>query len=100
MASGHARHPPRGETGADERLRAWEIVDQLEAFAARCGVGEDPVTDFVCTVAGTRKRLGKQRGKPRIFASGQLLDACVIELLIDPSHCRLANLFVHSAVTE
>src|SRR4029077_9395781 len=72
---------PCGKPGADQRLRAREIVDQLESLAVGRGVGDDPVGDFVCAVAGARKRLGEKRGEPSVLAVGEVLDAGVIELL-------------------
>src|SRR6478735_7443249 len=59
-----SRDAPCCKAGADERLRAREIVDQLESLAAGRGVGDDPVADFVRAVAGARKRLGEKRGEP------------------------------------
>src|SRR5215467_7416413 len=78
---GHPRHPPRRESSADQRLRAREIVDQLEALAAGGGVGDHPVANFVRAVAGARKRIGEKRGESRIFAVLEMLDAGVIEFL-------------------
>src|SRR5262245_64997180 len=86
-----SRHPPRRESGADERLRAREIVDQLEALAPRRGVGDHPVADFVRAVAGVRQRLGEERREPRILAVLEVLYAGVIELLVAPPHPRLAD---------
>src|SRR5437899_2589066 len=90
-------HPPRRESSADQRLRAREIVDQLEALAAGGGVGDHPVADFVRAVAGARKRIGQERGEPRIFAILELLDAGVIEFLVDPAHGRLADRVAQAA---
>src|SRR5246127_3350588 len=88
---GRPRHPPRRESSADQRLRAREIVDQLEALAAGGGVGDHPVADFVRAVAGARKRIGQERGEPRILAVLEVLDAGVIEFLVDPAHGWLAD---------
>src|SRR5262245_35850089 len=78
------RPPPRRKSGADERRRAREIVDQLEALAAGRGVGDYPVADFVRAVAGARQRLGEERSEPRVLAVLEVLDAGVIELFVDP----------------
>src|SRR5262249_56257043 len=48
---GRRRYPPRRESGADQRLRAREIVDQLEALAAGGRVGDHPVPDFLPSLA-------------------------------------------------
>src|SRR5262249_21521936 len=94
------RHPPRRKSGADERLRAREIVDQLEALAAGRGVGDYPVTDFVRAVAGARQRIGEERREPRVLAVLEVLDAGVIELLVDPPHRRLADRVAQAAGAE
>src|SRR6516164_7697509 len=97
---GRRRHPPRRESGADQRLRAREIVDQLEALAAGGRVGDHPVADFVRAVASARKRIGEERGEPRIVAILEVLDAGVIELLVDPAHGRLADRVAQAAGAE
>src|SRR5262252_4869224 len=97
---GCRRYPPRRESGADQRLRAREIVDQLEALAARGRVGVHPVADFVRAVARARKRIGEERGEPRILAILEVLDAGVIELLVDPAHGRLADRVAQAAGAE
>src|SRR5262245_12010389 len=91
---------PCGKAGAEERLWAREIVDQLESLAAGRGVGDDPVADFVRAVAGARKRLGEKRGEPSVLAIGEVPDAGVIELLVDPSHGRLADRVAQAAGAE
>src|SRR6516165_6974210 len=93
-------HPPRRESGADQRLRAREIVDQLEALAARGGVSDHPVADFVRAVAGARQRVGEERREPRILAILEVLDAGVIEFLVDPAHGRLADRVAQAAGAE
>src|SRR5262245_56231236 len=95
-----SRDAPCCKAGADERLRAREIVDQLESFAAGRGVGDDPVADFVRAVAGARKRLGEERGEPYVLAIGEVADAGVIELLVDPSHRWLADRVAQAAGAE
>src|SRR6266446_4936397 len=93
-------HPPRRESSADQRLRAREIVDQLEALAAGGGVGDHPVADFVRAVAGARKRIGQERGEARILAILEVLDAGVIEFLVDPAHGWLADRVAQAAGAE
>src|SRR5262249_58151121 len=92
--------PPRRESGADERLWAREIVDQLEALAAGRGVGDHPVADLMRAVAGARQRVGEERREPRILAVLEVLDAGVVELLVDPSHRRLAHPLAQAAGAE
>src|ERR671931_532121 len=95
-----SRDAPCCKACADERLRAREIVDQLESLAAGRGMGDHPVADFVRAVAGARKRLGEKRGEPCVLAIGEVPDAGVIELLIDPSHRRLADRVAQAASAE
>src|ERR1700716_4383685 len=91
---------PRREAGADQRLRTREIVDQLEALAAGGGVGDDPVADLVRAVAGARQRVREELGEPSVLTVLEALDASVIELLVDPSHRRLADRMAQAASTE
>src|SRR6266446_5062594 len=84
---GRPRHPPRRESSADQRLRAREI-------------GDHPVADFVRAVAGARKRIGQERGEARILAILEVLDAGVIEFLVDPAHGWLADRVAQAAGAE
>src|SRR5262245_22241775 len=92
--------PPRREAGADQRLRTWEIVDQLEALAAGGGVGDHPVADFVRAIAGARQRVGEKGGEAAVLAMPERLDAGVVEFLVDPAHGRLADRMAQAAGAE
>ncbi len=83
--------PPRREARADQGLWAREIVDQLEACAARGGVGDHPVADLVRAIAGARQRLGEELCEPALLAVLEMGDAGMVERLVDPAHGRLAD---------